>query len=302
MSSIAEDIARLKTERQAVILAHNYQRPEVQDLADFTGDSLELARKAAALENPVIVFCGVTFMAETAAALNPGKLVIMPDETAGCPMADMITGADVRALRERYPDRKILCYVNSSLEVKAECDCCCTSSNAYRVAKHYSDAGNRIVFVPDRHLGGFTAARIGTEFILWPGYCPTHARLTPALVSAAKAAHPEAKLMVHPECPKDIRDAADFVLSTGEMCREARESSVQAYLVGTEVGILHRLQRENPAKRFYPVRDDMVCPNMKKTTPEKLLRALETLQTPVQVQPKMAEQARKAIDAMLSIG
>lgn len=300
--SIAEQINTWKAQRQAVILAHNYQRPEVQVLADFTGDSLELARKAADLDAPVIIFCGVTFMAETAAALNPGKQVIMPDATAGCPMADMITGADVRALREKHPNHKILCYVNSSLEVKAECDCCCTSSNAYRVAKHYTDAGYEIIFVPDQHLGGFTADRLGKEFVLWPGYCPTHARLTPAQIATARAAHPEAKLMVHPECPKDIRDSADYVLSTGEMCREARESTQQSYLIGTEVGILHRLQTENPGKQFYPIRDDILCPNMKKTTPENLLHALQTLETPVQVEPLMAERARHAIEAMLAIG
>jgi len=295
------EIAKLKKSRGAILLAHNYQPAEVQAIADFTGDSLELARKAAAIESDVIVFAGVTFMAETAAALNPGKLVLMPDIDAGCPMADMLTAEQLIGLKAQHPGAKVLCYVNSSLEVKAESDCCCTSSNAYAVAKHYADQGAEIIFVPDQHLGKYTADRLGKKFILWPGYCPTHARITDFHVAAARAAHPGAQVMVHPECPEAIRRAADLVLSTGEMCREALRSSVQEYIVGTETGILFRLRQENPGKTFWPVLEEAVCPNMKKTTLEKVYWSLLDLQTPVRVDVEVAARARRSIDAMLAI-
>ena len=298
---MTEEIEKLKRARNAVVLAHNYTRGEVQDAADYTGDSLELARLATQVEADVIVFCGVYFMAETAAILNPAKTVLIPDPTAGCPMADMITGGQLRELKSRHPGAVAVCYVNSTAEVKAECDICVTSGNAERVMATIP-RDREIIFVPDRHLGSHVSSLEGREYVLWPGYCPTHARLTAATVEAARAAHPGAPLMVHPECPREIRDMADERLSTGGMCRFARESKADTILVGTEVGILHRLRRENPGKTFIPVSDSLVCPNMKKTTLENLAESLREMKTRVVVQEDVAVRARRAIEAMLAVG
>ena len=298
--ALMEEIKRLKNERNAVILAHNYQRGEVQDAADFTGDSLELARRATQVEADVIVFCGVYFMAETAAILNPEKTVLIPDPTAGCPMADMVNAAQLRELKAKHPNALTVCYVNSTAEVKAECDLCVTSGNAERVMATIPE-GREIIFVPDQHLGGYVSGLEGRSYILWPGYCPTHARLTVQAIEKARAAHPGAPVMVHPECAKDVRDAADERLSTGGMCRYARESAAKIILVGTEMGILHRLQKENPEKTFIPVSEALMCPNMKKTTLENLAAALREMKTRVTVPSEIASKARKAIDAMLAI-
>ena len=298
--ALVEEIARLKRERRAVILAHNYTRGEVQDAADFTGDSLELARRATQVDADVIVFCGVYFMAETAAILNPGKTVLIPDPTAGCPMADMITGEQLRALKAKHPGAVAVCYVNSTAEVKAECDLCVTSGNAERVMATVP-RDREVIFVPDRHLGSHVSGLEGREYILWPGYCPTHARLTAKKVADARAAHPGAPVMVHPECPKEVRDAADERLSTGGMCRFARESSATTILVGTETGILHRLRKENPGKTFVPLTDTLVCPNMNKTTLENLAASLREMKTRVTVPEEIAVRARRAIEAMLSV-
>ena len=298
---MTEEIEKLKRARNAVVLAHNYTRGEVQDVADYTGDSLELARLATQVDADVIVFCGVYFMAETAAILNPAKTVLIPDPTAGCPMADMITGGQLRELKSRHPGAVAVCYVNSTAEVKAECDICVTSGNAERVMATIP-RDREIIFVPDRHLGSHVSSLEGREYVLWPGYCPTHARRTAATVEAARAAHPGAPLMVHPECPREIRDMADERLSTGGMCRFARESKADTILVGTEVGILHRLRRENPGKTFIPVSDSLVCPNMKKTTLENLAESLREMKTRVIVQEDIAVRARCAIEAMLAVG
>ena len=298
---MTEEIEKLKRARNAVVLAHNYTRGEVQDVADYTGDSLELARLATQVEADVIVFCGVYFMAETAAILNPAKTVLIPDPTAGCPMADMITGGQLRELKSRHPGAVAVCYVNSTAEVKAECDICVTSGNAERVMVTIP-RDREIIFVPDRHLGSHVSSLEGREYVLWPGYCPTHARLTAATVEAARAAHPGAPLRVHPECPREIRDMADERLSTGGMCRFARESKADTILVGTEIGILHRLRRENPGKTFIPVSDSLVCPNMKKTTLENLAESLREMKTQVSVQEDIAVRARRAIEAMLAVG
>lgn len=300
MRETLDEIAALKTRRNAVILAHNYQRAEVQGVADFTGDSLELARRATQVDADVIVFCGVYFMAETAAILNPGKTVLIPDETAGCPMADMITGAQLRELKSRHPDALAVCYVNSTAEVKAECDICVTSGNAERVMASLPK-DREILFVPDRHLGGHVAGKLGAKYVLWPGYCPTHARLTAKRVAEARAAHPGAPVLVHPECPKDVRDAADECLSTGGMCAYARASAAREIVVGTETGILHRLREENPGKTFWPVDDAMICPNMKKTTLENLRDCLRDMSPRVTVEPETARRARRAIEAMLEV-
>ena len=298
---LSDEIRTLAAERKAVIFAHNYTRGEVQDVADFTGDSLELARKAATVEAEVIVFCGVYFMAETAKILNPTKTVLIPDPTAGCPMADMVTAEQLRALKAQHPGAIAVCYVNSTAEVKAECDLCVTSGNAERVMATVP-RDREVIFVPDSHLGDHIATKEGRSYVLWPGYCPTHARLTAKTLEAARAAHPGAPVLVHPECARDVRDAADERLSTGGMCRYARESSSRTILVGTETGLLHRLRRENPEKTFVPVSDDLICPNMKKTTLENLHEALREMKTRVEVDPVVAVRAKRAIDAMLKVG
>ena len=298
--TLIEEIRSLQKQRNAIILAHNYQPADVQDLADFTGDSLELARKAAAIEAEVIVFCGVHFMAETAAILNPSKTVLLPAADAGCPMADMLTGDQLRDLKAKYPGAKVLCYVNSTAEVKAESDCCVTSANAVEVAKTFPPE-QEIIFVPDRHLGSFTAEKLGRTFILWPGFCPTHARMNERQIEAARAAHPGAPVLVHPECPKPVRDAADAVLSTGGMCRYVLGRPEPAFIIGTEVGILHRLRNENPGKTFYPLLEQAVCPNMKKITLEKVLWSLRDMQTVIKVEEPVAHLARRSIEAMLAV-
>ncbi|MDX9866714.1 MAG: quinolinate synthase NadA [Kiritimatiellia bacterium] len=297
---IEQEIQALKAERDAVILAHNYQPGEVQDLADFTGDSLELARKATEIRSRVIVFCGVHFMAETAAILNPDKTVLLPAADAGCPMADMITGEQLRAMKAQHPGARVLCYVNSTAEVKAESDCCVTSANAVAVARSFPPE-QPLLFVPDRHLGSYTAEQTGRDLILWPGFCPTHARLTEAHIANARTAHPGAPVLVHPECPKPVRDAADAVLSTGGMCRWVRGRSEPVFLIGTETGILHRLRRENPDKTFVPLLEQAVCPNMKKISVERVLWSLRDLQTVITVPEPIAQRAKRAIDAMLAI-
>ena len=297
---LSDEIRSLAAERGAVILVHNYCRGEVQDVADFTGDSLELARKAAETTADVIVFCGVYFMAETAKILNPSRTVLIPDPSAGCPMADMVTAAQLREMKAAHPCAKTVCYVNSTAEVKAECDICVTSGNAERVMARFSP-GEEIIFVPDKHLGGHIAGLLGREYMLWPGYCPTHAALTAAAVEDARRLHPGAPVLVHPECARDVREAADERLSTGGMCRYARESSAKEIVVGTETGILHRLRRENPEKAFYPVSERLVCPNMKKNTLENLRDSLKEMKTEVTVPEETAARARRAIDAMLAV-
>jgi len=301
MQTVADEIRSLKLQREAVILAHNYCLPEVQEIADYTGDSLELARRATQIEAEVIVFCGVKFMAETAKILNPAKTVLLPDVTAGCPMADMITGAQLRQLKAKHPGAKAVCYVNSTAEVKAECDMCVTSGNAEKVMRSFG-ADEKILFVPDQHLGGHVAALLGRSYELWNGYCPIHAALTAEMIVRAREAHPGAVVLVHPECSKEVRDAADHALSTGGMCRFARESEAEVIVVGTETGILHRLRKENPGKTFYPVSEGIVCADMKKTTLEKVRDALRDGAHEIVVAEETANRAKHAIEAMLAIG
>ena len=299
-NAMIEEIRSLKEAHRAVILAHNYTRGEVQDIADFTGDSLELARKATQVEADVIVFCGVYFMAETAAILNPGKTVLIPDASAGCPMADMITGAQLREFKAGHPGALAVCYVNSTAEVKAQCDLCVTSGNAEKVMATVPK-GREIIFVPDRHLGGHIAGKRGEQYLLWPGCCPIHAKLASERIAEARAAHPGAPVLVHPECPKDVRDAADECLSTGGMCAYARQSAASEIIVGTETGILHRLRAENPEKAFYPLDSGLICADMKKVTLEKVRNCLRDLSPVVTVAPETALPAKRAIDAMLAV-
>jgi quinolinate synthase len=293
------EIQRLKAERGAVVLAHNYCPAEVQDVADFTGDSLELARRAMTVEEGVIVFCGVYFMAETAKILNPDKTVLIPDASAGCPMADMVTAEDVRRLKAENPGAKAVCYVNSTAAVKAECDMCVTSGNAERIMSTFG-AGEKIIFVPDRNLGGHIAGKLSRTYELWPGYCPIHESISAGMIAAARQAHPGAVVMVHPECPAAVREAADQILSTGGMCAYVKTSPAEEFIVGTETGILHRLRLENPGKRFHPVSENVVCADMKKLTLEKLYLSLLHLKSEVTVDEEVSVRARRAIEAMLA--
>ncbi len=298
--NLKEEIQKLKNERNAVILAHNYCRGEVQDIADYTGDSLELARKATQVEADVLVFCGVYFMAETAKILNPSKKVLIPDAEAGCPMADMITGAQLRELKARHPNAKAVCYVNSTAEVKAECDMCVTSGNAEKVMKTFA-ADQEILFVPDQHLGGYIAGKLGRTYRCWQGFCPVHAKLTAEQIRVARERFgKDIPVLVHPECAKEVRDAADQCLSTGGMCKFVKESSAPEFIIGTESGILHRLEKENPHKMFFPV-GDLCCDDMKKITLEKVHDALKENKVEVEVDVEVARKAKKAIEAMLEI-
>ncbi|MFA5867331.1 MAG: quinolinate synthase NadA [Actinomycetota bacterium] len=297
--SIVDDILGLKSELNAVILSHNYQRGEVQDIADFVGDSLDLSRKAAVTDADVIVFCGVHFMAETAAILSPDKTVIMPDPGAGCPMADMINDEQLRGQKALYPDAAVVTYVNSSAAVKAESDWCCTSANAVRVVEAVDS--DKILFVPDKYLGAYVAAQSKKEFILWNGFCPTHARIIAEDVSARRQEHPDAVVIVHPECRPEVIAGADKVLSTGGMITFAKETTAKEIIVGTEVGIIYRLKKENPDKDFYPVSDLAVCPNMKKTDLHVMLTAMQEMTNVITVPEDIATRARRAIDRMLSV-
>mgnify|MGYP001101788105 CR=1 FL=1 len=299
--SIAERVRELKARRNAVILVHNYQLPEVQDIADFLGDSLGLSRSAAKADGDVIVFCGVHFMAETASILCPQKTVLMPDLRSDCPMARMITAEELRALKRRHPQAVVVCYVNSTAEVKAESDLCCTSANAVEIVGAI-EPGRPVIFVPDKYLGAYASAQAGRELILWEGYCPTHACILPEDVERARAEHPEAVVMVHPECLPEVCALADAVESTSGMCRFARQTHARQIAVGTEVGLLYRLRRENPQKDFYPLCEAAVCPNMKRNTLEKVLWSLEEMQHEIRVPEPVRALARHAIEAMVSTG
>ncbi|HUH65022.1 MAG TPA: quinolinate synthase NadA, partial [Syntrophales bacterium] len=238
---LVEKINRLRKERNAVILAHNYQRPEVQDIADYVGDSLGLSVLASKTDADVILFCGVYFMAETAKILSPAKTVLIPDAKAGCPMADMITASELRMLKKEHPRAKVLCYVNTTAEVKAECDVCCTSGNADRIVREAFHKDDEIIFAPDQYLAKYISTRLGRDFVFWKGYCPIHVRILPEDIAAQKALHPGAEVLVHPECTPAITALADRVLSTGGMLRHAGEAKTREFIVATEIGILHRL-------------------------------------------------------------
>ncbi|HTY45437.1 MAG TPA: quinolinate synthase NadA [Patescibacteria group bacterium] len=300
LHELEEKIRALKKKRQAVILAHNYQLPEVQDVADFQGDSLELSRIAAKTEAKVIVFCGVHFMAETAAILSPDKKVIVPDINAGCPMASMITAADVRQLRQKHPGSVVVGYVNTSAQVKAELDVCCTSTNAVSVINSLADK-EKVIFVPDKYLADYACRQTARKLIWWHGFCPTHIKILPEDIRREKKFHPHAKVMAHPECLPEVLAMADVVVSTSKMCQFAKETTAKEIIVGTEVGIIYRLKKDNPTKEFYPASEAAVCPNMKRTTQEKVLWALETLQEEVRVPEDVRKKAKKAIDKMLDI-
>lgn len=299
MERIKRDIAKLKKERKALILAHNYQLPEVQDIADFVGDSLGLSMMAEKTDAQVIVFCGVFFMAETAKILSPHKVVLIPEKEAGCPMADMITASQLRELKKSHPQAVALCYVNTSAAVKAECDYCCTSANATKVVAEGLKSVPEVIFVPDQNLARYVASQTGRNFVIWPGYCPVHAQMKAEEVEEIHCLHPQAEVLVHPECPPEVIALADKTLSTEGMCRYVRESTSSEFIVGTEVGILHRLRRENPQKSFYPVSEKAVCEDMKKINLQKVLWALENMEYQVELPSLIIEKAKQSIERML---
>jgi quinolinate synthase len=299
MMNIVDRIKKLKKEKNVVILAHNYQLPEVQDIADFVGDTIGLSIEAARTDAEIIVFCGVHFMAETAKILSPQKIVLLPDKNAGCPMADMITAEVLIAKKKELPGASVVCYVNSTAAVKAESDICCTSGNAVKVVQSLGD--REILFVPDQYLGQWVAEKTGRRMHLWPGYCPTHMKILPEDILRLKKKHPGAVALVHPECRPDAKAAADEVLSTGQMIRYVRGSSAEGFIIGTETGIMHRLKKDNPAKFFIPVNDKAVCPNMKKITLEKVLWSLQDMQHKVIVPEDIRIRALSSVERMLAI-
>jgi quinolinate synthase len=299
-ASLVERLMELKRQRNAVILAHNYQRAEVQEAADFTGDSLGLSQQAANTDAAVILFCGVDFMAETAAILCPDKAVLVPDPRAGCPMANMLTARELAEAKAQHPNAAVVCYVNSSAEIKAMSDLCCTSANAVKAVASIP-AGREVLFVPDQSLGDYVAKQLGRPLILWPGYCPTHHRIRVRDVQERKAEHPDAPFVCHPECTADVIALADKVASTTGMVRWCLEAAASTIIVGTEVGLLHRLRKDSPGKTFLPATELADCPNMKLNTLEKMVWALEDMAPRITVPPDTAAAARRAIQRMLDL-
>jgi len=297
--TLQKEIETWKRKRNAVILAHNYQRGEIQDLADFTGDSLELSMKASSLDCEVLVFCGVRFMAETAKILSPAKTVLLPVLEAGCPMADMISREELVAFKQKHPGAVTVCYVNSTAEVKAECDIAVTSANAERIVSQLP-TDREILFIPDRHLGAFVQSRTGRRMVLWPGYCPTHARITPRDIRELRKSYPDAVVLVHPECPLDTIEEADEVLSTGGMCAYVRTSSATRFIIATELGIIHRLKKENPRAEFIPVSNQAICPNMKRIQMEDVLRSLKRMEHPIELSEEVRRKAELPLRRMLA--
>lgn len=320
---LIEKIQQLKKSRNAIILAHNYQREEVQDIADHTGDSLELSRIAATDECEVIVFCGVNFMAESASILSPDKTVLLPEISACCPMADMVTAdgdrnvqeqfpgfkytegykypasMTLKELKKKYPGVPVVSYVNTTAAVKAETDVCCTSANSIQVAESLDS--DTIICVPDKNLSAWIAKNTDKKVIAWDGFCHVHERVTAEDVTKARQEHPEAVVLAHPECRMEVLENADHVTSTSGMLRFAESSDAREFIIGTETGLLYTLRKNNPGKVFYPLRKDMICPNMKKTTLHSILHALETMTYIVKVPEDIRVPAKRSLDRMLEI-
>jgi len=297
--TIRSEIRKLLRERNAVLLAHNYMRDEVQEIADITGDSLALSMEAAKTTADVIVFCGVHFMAESASILAPEKTVLLPRLDAGCPMADMVDTEGLRELKRKHPGVPVVTYVNSSAAVKAESDICCTSANALKVVNSLPDP--EIIFVPDRNLGRYVARFSDKKFHFWEGFCPTHERLKAADVMRLKGEHPDALFICHPECHPDVVALADHVCSTTGMYGYCKESPAKSFIIGTEAGILYRLRRENPEKEFILASPALICPNMKLTSLEDIEESLRTMSPVVKVPEEIRIPAKKALDRMLAI-
>ncbi len=296
---IYEKIKKLAAEKNAVILAHNYQRGEIQDIAHINGDSLQLAREAAETDADIIVFCGVHFMAESAAMLSPEKKVILPDPDAGCPMADMVDPEGLQELRDEHPGALVITYINSSAEVKALSDIICTSSNAVDIVRK-ADA-DKIIFTPDKNLAAYVQRFTDKEIIPWRGFCPTHENFTLDELLKIKGEHPGALVMVHPECRPEVIDEADEVLSTGQMVKFAEKTDAKRIIVGTESGMIHRLKIAAPGIEFIPASDSFICPNMKKITPEKLYDSLLNESPVITVNRDIREKAVEALNRMLEL-
>ncbi len=296
-NNIVKEIEQLKKDKNAVILAHNYQFPEIHDIADFLGDSLDLARKASLSDADIIVFCGVQFMAETAKILAPDKTVLMPVKTAGCPMADMITADQLAKLKRENPKAKVVTYVNSNADVKALTDVCCTSSNAVKVVQNID--ADEIIFVPDHNLGSYCQRFTDKKIILWDGHCYVHNRISPSEVIASKEKMPDAPLLVHPECSPAVVDLADEVLSTSGMLTFVKESKAKRFLIATEEGIMYRMKKENPDKEFYAAGSPKFCVNMKKTHIEDVLKVLRDESNQIEVDADIAKKAKFSLDKML---
>lgn len=300
-AELLAEIAALKKSRNAAFLVHNYQIPTVQDIGDFVGDSLGLAQEAVQTDVDVIVLCGVRFMAETAKLLNPEKTVLLAEREANCPMAQMVRPDDVVALKGEHPDAVVVSYVNTTAATKAVTDVCCTSANAVKVVNSIPE-DKRIIFTPDQHLGAYVRKMTGRDIILWPGCCPTHARITAEMVLEAKGEHPRAKVVVHPECPMEVIELANAVRSTSGMLKYCAESDATDFIIGTEKGMIYPLKKRCPDKEFWPVTEEAICPNMKLTTLESVRDALKYMQYEITVAPAVAEPARRAIERMLLIG
>jgi len=297
---LQKEVLELKRELNAIIVAHNYQRPEVQDIADFTGDSLELARKCVGIKAKVIVFCGVLFMAETAAILNPGTTVLLSHRDAGCPLADTIDVDSLREWKGRYPEAAVVAYVNTTAAIKAESDICCTSANGVEVVNAIPN--EEILFIPDKNLGHYVSTKTDKKLILYPGFCATHDNLSVEEVKAARQRYPQAKVLVHPECRPKVIELADAALSTSQMLRYAKGSNAKIFLIGTEEGMLYPLRKQNPDKEFHLISDSLVCPDMKKTTLETVIETMKARENIVTVPEEIRVRAKKAIDRMLAIG
>ncbi|UCH79926.1 MAG: quinolinate synthase [Nitrospiraceae bacterium] len=321
--SISDNILSLKEKKNAVILAHNYQREEVQDIADYTGDSLELSRTAATTDADVIVFCGVNFMAESASILSPDKIVLLPVMEACCPMADMVTVSGKRKIRNQFPGFKyedgytypadftlrdirkrhpgipVVTYVNTTADVKAESDICCTSANSIKIVESLDT--DTVICIPDRNLSAWIEKNSTKKVIAWDGFCHVHDRVTADDVIKAREAHPDAMVLAHPECRMEVLEQADHITSTSGMIRYAKSSDAKEFVIGTETGLLYNLRKENPGKIFYPLRQDMVCPNMKKTSLRSVLHALETMTHQIKVPEEIRVPAKRALDRMLAV-
>ncbi|MGD6850853.1 MAG: quinolinate synthase NadA [Candidatus Bathyarchaeia archaeon] len=299
---LTQQIQKLKKEKQAIILAHNYQRPEIQDIADYVGDSIELSRKAMAEKDAkLIVFCAVDFMAESAAILNPTKKVLLPSTSARCPMAQMLTVDEIKRAKAKYPKAPVVLYVNTLAACKAEADVCCTSANAVEVVKSLKE--DTVLFGPDSNLAQYVAEKTGKNVVPIPatGFCPTHILFQPEDVEVLKMQHPKAVVLVHPECSREMRQVADCIGSTSKICKYAKESEAKEFIVATEEGILHRLEKENPSKKFYVAYACAICPNMKLTTLDKLYESLKEEKHVIVVPEATAKKARAALERMFEV-
>jgi len=297
---LIDRIIKLKKEKDAIILAHNYQIGEVQDIADSVGDSLQLSIEASKTKHKIIIFCGVHFMAETAKIISPDRKVLLPDKNSGCPMADMINASQLKKLKNENPGALVVCYVNSSAEVKAESDICCTSSNAVNVVKSIPK-NKKIIFIPDKYLGGYVQKQTNKKLILWNGYCPTHIMINVKDIIKLKKDNLDAAVIVHPECTPEVINIADKVASTGGMIKYVKNSRKNKFIIGTEIGIIHRLKKENPGKTFYAATGKAICPDMKLINLEKILWSLEEERYEIDIPEEIIRKARSAIDRMTAI-